>query len=185
MANDLKKSVALAAEVRELQRKLDELRSRIDDRLTPEELPEGDIEILLCRAFHSRFGIPLHAVEEVVAMAELTEVPEAPEWFSGLLNLGGETVPVVDVTCRIRGLQREVSADDFIVICKVGGRSVGFVLQEIFDVARVERESLAHPERGMPHAPYLLGTLQIDGAQVLLLSIERLLALSDLPELAS
>jgi len=54
------------------------------------------------------FGIPIDAVKETVQARPLTRVPLVPEVVSGLLNLRGEVVAVLDLP-RVLGLPAELA----------------------------------------------------------------------------
>jgi chemotaxis-related protein WspB len=52
------------------------------------------------------YGLPLAAVSRVVPVAQLTQLPHAPHYIPGLLDLHGQPVPVVDLS-RLAGITPE------------------------------------------------------------------------------
>jgi len=169
-------------EIDELQRRLYELKKQVAGRAHTEELPDGDLTVLIARVGEERVAFLARSLDEVVPMARLTPMPESPSWVAGVLNLRGRMVPVIDVLARSRRGARRQEVEDLIVICRVDERPVGLVVQEIVDVRIVDRRRLEPPPQDVPFAPYLLGLLKMEGAPGLLLSIRRLAATSDLPE---
>jgi purine-binding chemotaxis protein CheW len=172
----------MLTEIKELQTRLDELRQRVDKDTVPEELPEGELKLLLCRIGEERAALLLEHVDEVVLMAKLSPLPEAPEWVAGVLNLRGKTIPVLDVLARLKRQSRPADADDSIIICQIKERWIGLIVQEIFDVFSCEANSLQTTRRDIPHARYLLGILNIDEQPVHMISVSRLVSMSDIPE---
>lgn len=49
-----------------------------------------------------RLGLPLAAIAQVVPVAQLLRLTDAPPFFAGLLDLHGELLPVVDLS-RLAG----------------------------------------------------------------------------------
>lgn len=84
-----------------------------------------------------RLCMPLGHVTKVLALMALQEVPSAPQHFVGLLNLGGEAVPVIDLG---RHLQRPAFAwhtDTPVVLCETNGRRCGLVVESVDGVRLV------------------------------------------------
>ena len=46
---------------------------------------------------HEVFGIDVAKVREVLDFTDITEIPRTPEFMSGVINLRGSVVPVVDL----------------------------------------------------------------------------------------
>lgn len=123
-----------------------------------------------------RLCLPLDHVTKVLALMALQEVPSAPRHFVGLLNLGGEAVPVVDLG---RHLQRPAfawHADTPVVLCEVDGRRCGLIVESVQGVRLVS----GHPRRvdevvRDTHAPFLTVFDNGDGL-VFVLDTETILA---------
>jgi chemotaxis signal transduction protein len=82
--------------------------------------------------------LPLEQVSRVLALPALQEVPDAPGQLVGLLNLGGEALPVVDL-CRL--LKRPPLAYDIdtpVLLCESGGRRCCLVAGAVSGVGAVE-----------------------------------------------
>lgn len=71
------------------------LRSRADQVAPDQDRPEGT-EHLLVRIGGGRYGIRATDVAEVVPRLELTRLPAAPRWLSGIGNWRGHVLPVLD-----------------------------------------------------------------------------------------
>lgn len=47
------------------------------------------------------FGMDLHQTREIIEYAGITQVPLMPQFISGVINLRGEVVPVIDLSVRL------------------------------------------------------------------------------------
>jgi len=167
--------------ISQLQGELDRLRSRLALEIGSSTLPGEAFDAMLFRVGEARLAIPLAGVEEVVMVAATAAIPDAPPWISGLLDLRGEALVVLDVGARIQRGQREPELNDLIVIARVEDRRVGLVVQEIVDIVSVDREEIASAMTEPEEAPYVLGVFLHEDVQTQLLGLQPLLALSDLP----
>ena len=175
----------LLAQVAALRAQLRDIEHRLGASATAERpLPSTAFHVLVCRVGDERVGLWLAEVREVVPVALMVALPEAPPWIAGLLELGGTALPVIDVAGRFARTGREVGLGDLVVICRGEPRDTGLVVQEVFDVRVVEPEAVVPPAREIPQGPYLRGAIRDPEGLLLLLSLERLIESSDVPELS-
>jgi purine-binding chemotaxis protein CheW len=59
------------------------------------------MEALQFRLDENLFAIDLTEVDEILMMASIRPLPDAPEFLAGVLNLRNEMVPVVDLSRRL------------------------------------------------------------------------------------
>ena len=105
-----------------------------------------------------------------------------PPWFSGLLNLGGEMVPVLDLNARLNGEPHVPALSDSIVICAAQGKRLGLIISEVLGAHEREKIDVQKVSAHIAASPYLLGVTDLNGCPVLLLSVSSLLSTSQLPE---
>jgi len=175
----------LSREIAELKRRLYDLERATSTLEADDPLPSaGEMQAVICLVADTRVAWPLGAVERVVPAAALAPLPETPPWVHGLLNLGGRALPVLDVTARIERLRRALELNDKFVICRHGEAPVGLVVQEVLGVrALALGEKTSALGSSVPFAPYVHATLRDADGLVLLFSLRRLLATSDIPAL--
>lgn len=106
----------------------------------------GDRRVLLVRLHGDLYGIPSHAVQEIVAGGVLSggvaRLPGADESVVGLLNLRGRLLTVVDLGQRIVGIQARV-ADPVVLVVSAAGRSLALLVDDVEDVEEVELDAEA------------------------------------------
>lgn len=165
---------------------LQELRTRLADVervIAPKSvrcrLPTTSITVLVFTANGVDAAIRVECVQEVVSYALLTPLPESPGWIAGVLDLGGQTVCVIDVAARLSGQTHLPSVDDFIIICRIEDRLVGLVVESLRDVATFPPEAVVPPPPDAPSAPYLIATIRGTDAPILLLGLEQLLHVAE------
>lgn len=94
------------------------------------------------------FGIEIENVQEIIRQQPLTRIPLAPTDICGLMNLRGQVIPVVDLSCRL-GLRAascgrgEQIAHNTIV--NANDEVVSFMVDEIGDVLQCQSDTFEPP----------------------------------------
>ena len=87
--------------------------------------------------------IDLQYVEKVLSLPLLEAVPNSPVYLLGIMNLEGESIPVIDLALRL-GMEREelYSITIPIILCRNDTQRVGLIVDEIMGLADVDEELL-------------------------------------------
>jgi purine-binding chemotaxis protein CheW len=136
--------------------------------------------VILLRMGDREYGLPLDCVVEVVRMAALAPVPDAPRFLLGLLDLRGRVVPVLDLRLRLGLPAAEPGLSNPICVAEAGGRGFGLVADAVTGVRPLAApvEPLEVAQDDSPVA----GVTHVDGRLVSLLDPERLAVATRSPE---
>lgn len=173
----------LRHELDQLQGRLLELRRALGDRAVAEPLPAEAFDVLVCRVGEELLAFMLDEIDEVVQMAMLVALPEADPWVSGLLDLGGVLLPVLDLGARLTQAPRRRCLDDLILIATTKEGRCGLVVQELLDVERVDPSQLEERGIHVPRASYVRGVWSGARGPSALLSVTRLIGLAAIPSM--
>jgi purine-binding chemotaxis protein CheW len=91
------------------------------------------------------FGIEVQKVQEVTHYQEITRVPLAPSVISGLINLRGQIIAVIDLRRRLQLCDREPDQLPMNVVVRTDDGAVSPLVDEIGDVIEVTEESFERP----------------------------------------
>jgi chemotaxis-related protein WspB len=178
----MKTETEIRNEIERLQACMLDLRRDLSQLVRLEPIAGEAFDVLTCSIDAvGQAAVPLRMVEEVLPMARMAELPEAPPWVCGLLNLAGSLIPVLDVSARLQGAGRRPEAHELVVVCRIDARRVGLVVADAFDVLHVEASTLTATSFETPYAGYLLGAFEQDSHAVLVLSPQRLIKDSQIP----
>ncbi len=131
-----------------------------------------------------RYALSLAAVLRVIRAVELTYLPNAPDNLVGLLNMGGEILPVLNIRRRFSLAHRHVEIDDRIVICKSGARTVAFITDMVVGVVELSSEAVDEAVRILPEmAPFIEGVGKLDDNTILIYDLDRLFSIEETREL--
>ena len=71
-------------------------------------------------------------------LAEITSIPESPEFIEGVINLRGEIIPIMDMRKRFGfKVNGDFSKENRIMVIETNGSLVGFIVDEVREVLRI------------------------------------------------
>ena len=59
-------------------------------------------QLVVFRIGKELYGVGIEAVHEIIKVPDITALPDAPDFFEGVINLRGKIVPVIDLRKRLR-----------------------------------------------------------------------------------
>jgi len=82
-------------------------------------------------------------VQEILRVpAELTQVPQTPDFIEGVVNLRGAVLPVVDQRRRFALAQAARNERQRIMVLGIGGTRTGFIVDQVLEVLRIPRSAM-------------------------------------------
>jgi len=127
------------------------------------------------------FGVPVEQVQEVIRYQEMTRVPLGPQVVQGLINLRGQIVMAIDLRRRLGMEERPPSQLPMNVVVRTEDGAVSFLVDEIGDVIRVERDKLEAPPETLrgPTRAMVLGVYKLPRQLLLELNIATAVAIDN------
>ena len=93
------------------------------------------------------YGVDVRVVQEIIRVADITQVPRAPDFIKGVINLRGRIIPVVDLKRKLGLGDVDVSRQARIVVVKLRDRLIGLLVDGASQVLKVPVASIeAAPE---------------------------------------
>ena len=116
---------------------------------TAGEQGSGDVaeyqEFLCFRVSDEVYGINIMEIKELIRPREVTEVPRAPSFVSGVISLRGTIIPIIDMLDRL-GLAREpLSGRERVIVVRQADSFCGLLVDEIIQVARIAIDNIESP----------------------------------------
>jgi purine-binding chemotaxis protein CheW len=142
----------------------------------PGDDPAPDLQLVVCVIGDERFGIEVGRVREIIRLPVITAMPGADPSLSGVINLRGRVIPVMDLRRRL-GLQAAAATRlSRIVVAEAGGVQIGFVVDGVDEVVRVAGTAIESTPAltAGPGAEHLTGIARTDDGLIVLLDLDRL-----------
>lgn len=92
-----------------------------------------------------RFGVPLHSVERIISVVEVTPLPQTPAVVLGIINFHGRIVPVYNLRALIGLPSRELQISDQFIIAQTPLQTVALLTDEVIGLEDAEAIAVAVP----------------------------------------
>lgn len=143
-----------------------------------ETIIDHAIQVVSFIIAEEEFGIDILNVQEIIRPVEITRIPNTVSYVEGVINLRGRIVPVVDLRTRFGLGRREIDKNTRIVVVELNDKVVGFQMDAVSQVIRVEQEVIEPPPllSTSRSVQYIRGVAKLKDRLITLLSLEELIS---------
>jgi purine-binding chemotaxis protein CheW len=126
------------------------------------------------------YAIPLDEVSQIIRYENPTEIPLAPPFVEGVINLAGEVVPVVDLRRRFAAPNGPATRRSRVIVTEREGRRYALLVDAVREILDLEEANVSREARAVfgMKAEFVLGIAKIHDSLLVLLDIFRVLAAS-------
>jgi purine-binding chemotaxis protein CheW len=126
----------------------------------------------------TRYCLPISDVQQIVRYENVTEVPQAPRFVEGVMNLRGEVIPVIGMRQRIGVTGEELPRKSRVIIVDVGGRLYGLHVDDVREIVEVDDESVATENMDVinTNTEFVRGIARVGDQLLIVLSLQQVLA---------
>jgi purine-binding chemotaxis protein CheW len=91
------------------------------------------------------YALPARDVIQMESFSGSTPVPGARPWVSGIIQIRGRVVPVLDVRARFGLPKHDLTLDSRVVVTTHGERAVGLLVDSAREVLKIDLEKFKPP----------------------------------------
>lgn len=149
-----------------------------------EKLSTEPYEQMQCVTFtleDETYGIDVMQVQEVLREIEVAPVPGSPHYVTGIINLRGNVVSVIDARNRF-GLPVKESTDlTRIIVIELQQHIIGILVDSVAEVVDIKRSEIeTAPNVGTDDtSKYIDGVVSQDDKLLILVDLNRLLSIEE------
>jgi purine-binding chemotaxis protein CheW len=136
---------------------------------------DDDYEEYLCiRVSDEIYGINIMRIKEIIKPREVTEVPRAPSFVSGVISLRGVIIPVLDLLDRLGLVRESVTGRERVVVVKNDDAYTGLLVDEVIQVVRIAKTSFEPAPAVLEgiDRDFVTGIGRADSRMIILLNLE-------------
>lgn len=138
---------------------------------------ENRLEILVFRlAGRQQFAINVFKVQEVLQLPRLTLIPQRHPMICGVINLRGQTLPVIDLSRAIGMRALTPDANSTIIVTEYNRSVQAFLVGGVERILNLNWESIQPPPGGAGRQHYLTAITKVDDRLVEVIDVEKVLA---------
>src|SRR4051794_33894191 len=136
-------------------------------------------QLVVFRIEKSEYALPVGNVGEILRMVAIAPVPEAPDWLSGVINLRGRVIPVIDLRTRLALPKLPVGINTPIIVAEHDGQMIGLVADSVTELLTVTLDSVEPPDPRVGEANTIEGVACAGDRLILIFDAARLFAASE------
>ncbi|MFW5998150.1 MAG: chemotaxis protein CheW [Bacillota bacterium] len=132
------------------------------------------------------FGVNIHQTREILSSSDLTFIPNAPNYVSGVINLRGEIVPVVNLKNRLQLEETDQDIDEEkIIIVAADDTLVGMKVDNVEEIIRLEEDNIEKPPKISQKfdKDYVSGVGKLNDKLLILLDLNKILTQKEIKKL--
>lgn len=118
-------------------------------------------------------------VKRIVRAVKVTPWPNAPEIVLGVINCGGEIIPVFDLRRRLGFSPAEIGINDYMIIAGTTKRRSVLVAEVLVGVVEPLKSAIVGSDEVLDSPSGFEGALKLDGEIVFIYDLERFLSLKE------
>jgi purine-binding chemotaxis protein CheW len=143
-----------------------------------------EMQMVSFRIGTEEYGVDILKVQEINRMAEITKVPQAPEYVEGVMNLRGKVIPIVDLRKRFSLELREYDKNTRIVVVDISGHTMGMIVDSVSEVLRIQSNVIEPPPEIVTgvNSDYIKGVAKLDDRLLIMLDLSKVI---DMEEIAA
>lgn len=142
-------------------------------------------QYLIFTVTSQEYAIQAMRVQEISRALETTQVPTAPPYIEGILNLRGQLATVVNFRKKFGFEPREQDEDTRIIIVEHGGYPIGVMVDSVEEVIRISDDKVQElPEAAATTVSkeYITGIGMMDKRLIVILDADKLLTRHEFSE---
>ena len=139
------------------------------------------------------YALGILNIKEIIDYGHLTEVPMMPSSLSGVINLRGSVVPVIDLSARFGKGSTQIRKRTGIVIVETYGESedntqqdLGIIVDAVNEVVDINRQDIVPPPSfGVGIRPeFISGMAKQNDRFIIVLDVNRVLSIDEMASLS-
>ncbi len=101
------------------------------------------VQYIVIKIGEEQYGIDISYIDNIVRMQSITRVPHVQPYFSGVINIRGEVVPVMSIRVKMDLEPDEFTNKTRIIIVKMENNApIGLIVDEVREVVTLDERSI-------------------------------------------
>ncbi len=123
------------------------------------------------------YGVPIAAVREINRLTDITPVPQTPAFVSGVMNLRGKVIPVIELRLKFGIPKAAHTKQTCIIVIEGEAGQIGMIVDSVSGVIDLTLNQIEPaPTMGNEERlSYVLGMGKVDNTVIILVDIIRAL----------
>lgn len=144
----------------------------------------SDIKVVIFTLNNELCSVEASLVYKIEKYSEISLIPQLPDYISGLYNLRGRIVPVVDLNKRFNMGNSDITKKTKIIITEKDNQLIGFMVNNVLEIINLNEESVDKSDAILKvnNKKYIKGIGKNDGKLFSIIDLNEILPKEDVEE---
>jgi len=106
----------------------------------------SDMQVVIFTLNNELCSVEASLVYKIEKYSEVSLIPQMPDYISGLFNLRGRVVPVIDLNKKFNMGHSEITKKTKIIITEKDNQLFGFMVNNVLEIINLDEESVDKSE---------------------------------------
>jgi purine-binding chemotaxis protein CheW len=135
-----------------------------------------------------QYAIPLLKIKEVIPFGDLTRIPHAPAFLSGLINLHGRIISIIDLQYKMHFKTTKITPETTIIVLNLSSICIGFMASQVEAVIATSVENIqdfpqSHQEEHDLKKNGIIGFIHQKNNSILILDVETIFSIEEIKKI--
>jgi purine-binding chemotaxis protein CheW len=114
------------------------------------------------------YALDINLAREIVEMIQITPIPRAPSYISGVINLRGEITNIMNLNTLLGLPPQEIRESQKIIVLvpeAASGSNVGIIVDDVISVLQIAQKDIEHLGEGLASevSGFVKGIIKLKG----------------------
>jgi len=136
-----------------------------------QEQAQQHVQIVTFEMANEVYAFRIEQVQEIIRYSKPTQVPDAPPYVQGVINLRQNVLPIIDLRVLLNLPQSEIDEFTKVIVLRAQGSLTGLVVDRIREVLRLEESQIMPPPSltQQQEVKEVIGVIRKDEEMIMLL----------------
>jgi len=138
----------------------------------------SELKIVTFNIGKEKFGLDIMNVDAVIEYEETTKLPNASDYFDGVINYRNEEVlPIINLRRKFKMPDFEDKSLAKVIVLKIDQRRVGIMVDDVKNVRSIDPNLINEKPNigGMRGADFISGIARLEEGMLVILDIDKLI----------
>ena len=149
-----------------------------DEKTTSEE-----IQVVMFSLANEEFAARVNQIKEITKIIEITQMPKAPSFIKGVMNLRGQVIAVIDLAKQLGLPTSELGEETRNIVVDMDGNIVGMIVDAVTEVLKISEENIDPTPpliESRIDTRYIEGIGKLEDRLFVLLDLKKVLSLEEI-----
>lgn len=129
-------------------------------------------QYLTFRLDKQEYGVPIETVREINRVNKITVVPRTPDFVSGMMNLRGSVIPVIDLRVKFSLPQAAHTRETCTIVIDGSNGQIGMIVDAVAEVVTLSQEQIEPaPSAESRTSSYVTGIGKLEQKVLILIDV--------------